>query len=168
MKDQVFHPFLKAQYAAGMALAQLSDRLTLEPYAGDPPWCYVAHFRCRGLTQNAAGGIEEHDRWSVGIRFPEDYLRARVQPPEVLTLLSPTNAFHPNCRHPFICTEVRPGMPLVEILHALHDLFTWNVFGIRDDGLNRAAAQWARRQPPERFPLDRHPLRRAGSSPARP
>jgi hypothetical protein len=56
--------------------------------------------------------------------------------------------------------DVRPGTPLDELLYTIYDLLTWNVYGVGDDGLNRAAAQWARHQPPDRFPLDRRPLRR--------
>ena len=56
--------------------------------------------------------------------------------------------------------EVYPGMPLSEILYALHDLLTWRLYATRDEGLNHAAAQFARNQLAERFPVDRRPLKR--------
>jgi hypothetical protein len=40
------------------------------------------------------------------------------------------------------------------------DLLTWRLYSTRDEGLNHAAAQCARNQPPERFPVDRRPLKR--------
>lgn len=168
MNDPVFMSFLAAQRAQGLALSRRSDRVALEPLHGDPPWCYVARFHCRGLTRNPQGGIEEHERWAVGIRFPENYLRSRLHVAEVLTFLGPPDIWHPNFRPPFVCVDVRPGTPLVELLHTLHDLLTWNVYGVGDDGLNRAAAQWARHQDPDRFPLDRRPLLRPATNASQP
>ena len=84
----------------------------------------------------------------------------------MLTFLGPAGVWHPNIRPPFVCLDVSPGTPLDALLYSLYDLLTWNVYGGRDDGLNPAAAQWARRQPPGRFPLDRRPLRRLAAAPA--
>ena len=54
-------------------------------------------------------------------------------------------------------------MTLVEIVYGLFDLLTWRIYSTRDEGLNHAAAQWAGNQPPERFPVDRRPLKRRTS-----
>ena len=55
---------------------------------------------------------------------------------------------------------LEPGTGLVDLLHVLHELWTWNLWATGDEGLNHAAAQWARRQDPGRFPIDRRPLKR--------
>lgn len=168
MNDGIFQSFLEGQFERGLALSRGSDRVEVEGIHGDPPWCYAARFNCHGLVRNPQGGIEGHERWAIGIRFPENYLRARIHAAEVLTLLGPANIWHPNFRAPFVCVDVRPGTPLVELIYTLHDLLTWNVYGVSDDGLNPAAAQWARHQGPDRFPLDRRPLLRPGASPIKP
>ena len=168
MEDKIYRNFLETQHERSMALAHNSDRVSLEPLYGDPPSAYLARFSCRGLIRNEHGGIEEHDRWNFEIRFPENYLRARVHVAEVITFLGPPNVWHPNFRYPFVCVNIGAGTPLDELLYALYDLLIWEVYGVRDDGLNPAAAQWARRQPPGRFPLDRRPLRRPARREKRP
>ena len=168
MSDTIFQSFLEAQHERGLALVSANDRVTLEPMAGDPPYCYLARFNCHGLVQNSHGGIENHDRWAIGIRLPDNYLKTQVHVAEILTFLGPPHIFHPNFRPPFVCLTVRPGTPLDELLYSLYDLLTWNVYGVGDDGLNPGAAQWARHQPAARFPLDRRPLRRVVVNPSQP
>lgn len=158
MSDSIIRGFREAQFGRGMALAARSRRIRLEPLMGAPPATYMLHLDCHGLVQSAAGEVEVHDRWAMGLRIPDNYLRAQVHVAEVVTLLGPRHAFHPNLRHPFVCMTIHPGMPLDELIYALYDLVTWNVFGVGDDGLQPAAAQWARHQPPGRFPIDRRPL----------
>lgn len=162
--DPVISSFLQRQQREALALAAESDLLTVVPAPGLPQLTF-AEFRCLGLAQNQAGGIVQHDRWGVEVRFPDDYLRSRPHAGQVLRFLGAggapgLRAWHPNLREPFICLELRPAMSLVEILHSLHELLTWRLFGTHDEGLNHAAAQWARAQDPSRFPVDPRPLKR--------
>jgi len=159
--NPVFDSFLRRQHEEGMRLANDSELLTLVALAGNPPTEYLAEFRCKGLSQDPTGTIVELSQWVFGIRFPEDYLRQPVHPAHVLTYLGPCRTpYHPNLRAPYVCLNVTTGMALTEILYGLHEILTWNLFDTHDEGLNHSAAQWARNQPPGRFPIDRRPLKR--------
>jgi hypothetical protein len=164
-QDIIFEAFLRKQFDEGMALARQSDILCLEPLPDVPACRFVAQFRgAKGLIQQAAGGIVEFDQFAVGICFPPDYLR-QVNIPDILTYLGPhPSPFHPNIRPPFVCMHLAPGTGLVDILYALHSLWTWNLFATGDEGLNHAASQWSRQQDRKRFPVDRRPLKRRGTN----
>ena len=72
--------FLEDQYAKGMDLAANSDRVELTAIGTTPaPTAYVAKFTCKGLVRRA-GQVVDSDDFVVGIRFPEDYLRASTPP----------------------------------------------------------------------------------------
>lgn len=163
--DPVFAGFLRRQSEEGLKLAAASDLLQLRPVRGVPPYQYFARFSCKGLAQSRSGKVIEHDQWDIGIQFPPDYLRSPSHPGQVFAFLG-TGArrdlqpWHPNIRDCWICMEVTPGMPLVEILYGLFDLLTWRLYSTRDEGLNHAASQFARQQPPGRFPVDRRALKR--------
>lgn len=162
MSDKIYEAFLRRQFEEGMALTNSSDVLDLTPLpGGEPPFRYLAHFEGRrGLVRDQRGQIVEFDEFIVGVWFPEDYLR-RVTITQVLTYLGPhPEPFHPNLRPPFSCMHVEPGTGIVDILYACHEIWTWNLFATGDDGLNRSAAQWSRKQDPSRFPIDRRPLKR--------
>jgi hypothetical protein len=60
--------------------------------------------------------------------------------------------------------HLAPGTGLVDILYALHSLWTYNLVATGDEGLNHAASQWYRQQDRKRFPVDRRPLKRRGIS----
>jgi len=161
-EDPIFNAFLQTQLQQGLALARASGVLRLSPLPNDPPFRYVAHFDgCQGLVKDTSGEVVEFDQFVVGIWFPTDYLRA-VDVGQILTYLGPhPSPFHPNLRPPFLCAHIQPGTSLVDILYAVYEIWTWNLFSTADGGLNRAAAQWSRRQDPKRFPIDRRPLKRA-------
>ncbi len=160
MDDPVLKAFLARQREDAAHLAAQSDRLDLVPVEGRPPQRYIACFHARGLIQDEHGRIAEAERFDVGIWLPDDYLR-RAEVTRVLTYLGPhRRPWHPNIRPPLICAHLRPATPLVELLYVCHELWTWNLFATGDDGLNPAASQWARRQSPGRFPVDRRPLKR--------
>lgn len=158
MSDSVFDRFIQRQAEEGAKLAESSDLFALTPLFGRR---FVAEFRCKGLAR-VHGRVVEHDYWAIGIRFPEDYLRRAVDVAEVLTFLGPQEPepWHVNIRPPFICMHVAPGAPLVEIVYGLYDLLTWALYSTADNGLSSSCAQWARNQPPGRFPTDRRPLKR--------
>lgn len=159
MIDPILTSFLEKQLEEGMALAGSSDLLELEPLRPAPVQRFVARFLCTGLVWRE-GRVQTAERFEIGIHFPPDYLR-RVVPAEVLTLLSPSDCWHPSCLFMMICPgRLTPGTSLVEILHQCFEILTWRKVQLReDDSLNPAAAQWARANP-ERFPTDARPLRR--------
>lgn len=162
MTDLIFSSFLQRQQREGAALAETSDVLRLMPVDGEPPDRYVAEFQAKGLVRNRRGEIVEATGFAVMVWFPPDYLRnEHVDVPQVLTYLGPHACpWHPNIRPPFICVDIKRGMSLVEILYACFEVWTWNLYSTRDEGLNHAASQWARQQNPKRFPIDRRPLKR--------
>jgi len=161
--DKVIEGFLRTQFEQGMALATQSDLLDLVPL--DPPPLvrrYLAHFHCTGLVRTPSGEIAEAKQFAVGIAFPDEYLRW-VEPSQVLTLLSPRGAFHPNIsdRGPFVCVgRMAPGTSLVDLLYQLHEIITYNKATVDErNAFNFDACQWARANA-ARLPVDRRPLKR--------
>jgi len=161
--DNILDFFLRDQLREALQLEAESDLLKLDFDREDPaPQRYVACFRAKTLIQTNRGEIVEAEGFDVGISMGNDHLR-RVNPVEILTYLGPhARPWHPNlfaCRPTPICVSIRPGMGLVDILHVVYDVFTWNLFNTGDEGLNHPASQWARHQDPSRFPIDRRPLK---------
>jgi len=158
--DNIARSFLGQQRAQALALADSSDLIGLTVLPGEPPQRYILAIRANGLVQGTDGSIREFDRCDIGIYLPGDYVRV-VRPEEVLTYLGPhARPFHPNLRPPFCCVHIPPGMALTDLIYAVHEIWTWTLVGTADNGLNPAAAEWARRQDPDRFPVDRRPLKR--------
>jgi hypothetical protein len=123
----------------------------------DAPWLYRLTFRTRGLARNDTGEIVPAEQHVVALRFLPDYLR-RADRFEMLALLEPRNAFHPNLMPSGICVEVRPGEPLVEICESLHALFSWRLRQLAEnDALNKDACAWGRAHLDE-LPIDTRPL----------
>ncbi|MDC1287359.1 hypothetical protein N8198_05690 [Gammaproteobacteria bacterium] len=154
MSDSIRASWLRQQFQESMTFAQHSDVLSLAPVAGEPPYKYIARFRCNGLCKTDAriAVIDEH---LVGILFPEHYLRSSCDPGQVLTWLEPDSEFHPNIRPPYCCVgHIAPGMSLLSLLHQLYQMITWQRFTAReDDALNKLACSWARKHL-DRFPID--------------
>jgi hypothetical protein len=166
--DPVYGAFLRRQREEGTRLAEASDvlRVMALPDPSGTPCRYAARFCGRhGLVQGRGGAIELFDTFDAMIWFPPDYLR-RVAVADVLSYMGPhPNPWHPNIRPPFVCAHIEPGTGLVDLLHVLHEMWTWNLWATGDEGLNHAASQWARRQDPGRFPIDRRPLKRRSQAP---
>jgi hypothetical protein len=164
MKDQVFSGFTERQFEEGMALAAASDILELIPADGAGRQRYLADFRCKGLLRTAAGEIVEADRFLLGIWFPDQYLRV-ANMYEVLTLLGPPGAYHPNISGvaPIICPGyLVPGTPLVDILFQCFEIITYQRVTMDErNALHPEACAWARRNQ-HRFPIDPRPLKRRG------
>lgn len=161
--DHVFAGFLERQLEEGMALAARSSLLTLEPLGGALPDRYAAHFACRGLVRAPSGEIVEAEGCDVGIWFPQDYLD-RANPIEVVTWLSPREAFHPNIGpgpgdRIFICIgHLQEGTSLFSILLQCFEIVTYQkVTMLESDALNHEACAWARANQ-QRFPIDRRTL----------
>ena len=123
----------------------------------EAPWLYRLTFRTRGLARNESGAIVPAEEHVVALRFLPDYLR-RADRFEMLALLEPRSAFHPNLMPPGICVEVRPGEPLVEICESLHALFSWRLRQLAEnDALNKDACAWGRAHLDD-LPIDTRPL----------
>jgi len=166
MMDKIFEGFLSHQYQEGMALAEASDLLELAPLHGFPPQHYLARFYCKGLTRSKDGGICEGNRFDVGLWFPSDYLR-HVNSLFIATWLNPREIFHPNISNtaPIMCLgPITPGTPLTDLLYRSFELITWNKLTMREnEALNAEACLWARHNP-DRYPVDRRPLKRRKES----
>jgi hypothetical protein len=141
---------------------ELFDRLTphslvtVEELGGNVPWLYGLTFATRGLVRGD-GDIRECGEHKIAVRFLPDYLR-RADRSEMLLLIEPREAFHPNLRAPAICLQVYPGEPLIEICESIHSLVSWRLRNLReDDALNPAACAWGRANL-DRLPLDDRPL----------
>lgn len=123
----------------------------------DVPWLWRLDYQTRGLMKDAASDIVPCDRHVVAVRFLPDYLR-RANRFEMLLLLEPAQAFHPNLREGRICLEVYPGEPLVEICESLHALLGWRLRMLAEtDALNPTACAWGRAHLDE-LPIDARPL----------
>jgi hypothetical protein len=157
--DTIFQAFLERQHSEGMALAESSDLLHLQPLGPTPAQHYLARLRCRGLVRER-GAIVEVDSFVIGVTFPEDYLR-RKHSTAVVTLLEPNTVWHPNIRGPAVCLGHMPGgTTLVDILYQVFEIITYNKVTMReDDALNREACSWTRNNL-DRFPIDKRPLKR--------
>ena len=151
--------FLKRQCEAGLALADSSDLLNLNPLGEAPHQRYVASFGSRGLIQED-GDIVEAQNFHVGIQFPLDYLD-RVRPFEVLMCLGPMNVFHPNINGPLLCVgHIAPGTGLVDLLYQCYEVLGYSKVTMDErDALNDEACRWAR-QNQNRFPVENRPLKR--------
>jgi hypothetical protein len=160
MSDKILQSFLDKQSEQGKALEAESDILRLQAVDGPPGQRYLARLAAKGLAKNKEGQIVEAEGCVIGIWLPDDYLR-RAEPAQVLTYLGPhPHPWHPNIMPPFICVHLRPGMPLVDLLYACFEIWTWRLYNTGDEGLNHGASQWARAQDPSRWPVDRRPLKR--------
>jgi hypothetical protein len=121
------------------------------------PWLWRLTFHTRGLVRDGDGEPRPVERHVVAVRFLPDYLR-RADRFEMLALMEPRNAFHPNLAPPAICVQVRPGETLLEIAESLHALFAWRLRQLAEnDALNRVACAWGRAHLDE-LPIDRRPL----------
>lgn len=161
MRDKVFESFLSRQHEEAKALEADSDILELRPLGGSPPRRYIAIFHAKGLIKSGSE-IVEADKFVVGIRLPDDYLR-RVDVAQVLSYLGPhPEPWHPNIhsRAGVICVHIVPGTSLVDLLYTCYEMWTWNLYATGDEGLNHAASQWVRKQNHARFPIDARPLKR--------
>ena len=141
---------------------ELFDRLapdalvSVSELGGSVPWLFGLTFATRGLVHRD-GEIRDYGQHKIAIRFLPDYLR-RADRSEMLLLIEPRDAFHPNLRAPAICLQVYPGEPLIEICESIHSLLSWRLRNLReDDALNSAACAWGRANL-DRLPLDDRPL----------
>src|SRR5262249_35000385 len=124
---------------------------------GRVPWLWKLTFGTRGLARAAGGEPRFVERHVVAVRFLPDYLR-RANRFEMLALVEPDDAFHPNLRDGHVWLEVYPGEPLVEICESLHALLSWRLRQLNDvDALNPEACAWGRGHLGE-LPLDTRPL----------
>lgn len=131
--------------------------ITATDLGRDTPWLWRLDLRTRGLVRDGAGNVTQCEKHVVAVRFLPDYLR-RTNRFEMLLLMAPDDAFHPNLRDGHVCLEVYPGEPLVEICESLHSLLSWRLRMLAEnDALNPAACAWGRAHLDE-LPVDSRPL----------
>jgi len=164
MEDRTLARFLAQQHADGMAFTAESDLVSLRALDPPLPQHYLATFSCTGLVRRDDGAITEADRFVVGIRFPDDYLRA-ADPFTTLTLIDPVETFHPNIRAPFICIgSIAASTPLVELVFRIFEVLSYQRLTMSErDAMNAHACEWARRNQ-RRFPTDPRPLKRRSAA----
>ena len=157
--DNILEAFLRRQKKK-RGLAAASDRLDL-PAPGNPPKATSLNFTARADSSGAVY-VTLGEEFVVRIDFPSDYLR-RADAAQVLTWLTPLEIFHPNIRAPFICVgRLVPGTPLVDILHQVFEIITYNKVTMReDDALNHEACAWARNN---KIVFHRHAAAQAAAS----
>ena len=133
MSDRIIQGFRAHQYEDVTSLAKASDVVEILPVEGDPPARYIISVRAKGLIQGKADRIMEADRCDIMIWLPDDYLR-RAEAVQVLTYLGPSRRpWHPNIRPPYICMNIRPGTPLVDLTYACFSLWTWDLYYTGDN-----------------------------------
>jgi hypothetical protein len=121
------------------------------------PWLWRLTFHTRGLVRDPGGEVTPVDRHVVAVRFLPDYL-SRANQFQMMALVEPRNAFHPNLAPPAICLQVLPGQTLLEIAEGLHKLLSWRLRQLAEnDALNRDACAWGRAHLDE-VPVDSRPL----------
>jgi hypothetical protein len=154
--DPVMSDFLRNNRDELAARAAPRELLDVADLGARVPWLYRLTFGTSGLIRQN-DEIREWNQHIVAVRFLPDYLR-RADRFEMLLLIEPRDAFHPNLRPPGICVQIYPGEPLIEICESLHALFSWRLRNLReDDALNPIACAWGRSNI-HRLPLDDRPL----------
>lgn len=156
--DEVTHAFLcNSRDELLERLASRGGLLEAKCLGRDAPWLWKLIFHTRGLVRDGDEEPLTVERHVVACRFLPDYLR-RAERFEMLALVEPRNAFHPNLAPPGICVQVRPGETLLEICESLHALLSWRLRQFQEhDALNKVACVWGRANV-ERLPIDRRPL----------
>jgi hypothetical protein len=154
--DSVTVEFLRNNLDELSARVAAGGLLEFANLGGREPWVYRLSFATHGL-EKSDGEIRPCNEHVVAVRFLPDYLR-RAERFEMLRLIEPRDAFHPNLRVPGICMQIYPGEPLIEICESLHALFSWRLRNLREeDALNPTACAWGRANL-DRLPLDDRPL----------
>jgi hypothetical protein len=155
--DEVTHAFLCNCRDELLERCRRGGLLECADLGRDAPWLWRLTFKTRGLLRDGDGEPRLVERHVVALRILPDYLR-RADRFEMLALMEPGNAFHPNLSPPGVCVQIRPGESLVEICESLHALFSWRLRQLQEnDALNRAACAWGRAHVDE-LPIDRRPL----------
>ncbi|HJT76867.1 MAG TPA: hypothetical protein VJ739_06655 [Gemmataceae bacterium] len=154
--DEVTHAFLCNSRDELLQRCRAGGLLEATDLGTNAPWLWKLVFQTRGLVREGGEpfAVEHH---VIAVRFLPDYLR-RADRFEMLALMEPRSAFHPNLAPPGICVQVRPGETLLEICESLHALLSWKLRQLAEnDALNPAACAWGRAHLDE-LPIDRRPL----------
>ncbi len=156
MNDNVLNQFLITQHGKAEEFNAASDIARVRPIGGWPPRHYFADFQCRTLVKQPDGEVAIANHAAVGIYFPPDYL-IRAHTAQVLTLIGPSNVFHPNIKGPAICIgRMQPAMDIVSLLYQIFETLSFLTFST-SDALDPVAAAYVR-QHLNLFPTDNRPL----------
>jgi len=155
--DTVMQDFLCNSRDELVARAKAGGLLQYACLGHNAPWLWRLTFGTRGRACDGEEPIGLVERHVVAVRFLPDYLR-RADRFEMLRLVEPVNAFHPNLRQGAICVQIYPGEPLVEIAESLHRLISWRLVQLNEfDAMNKDACAWGRAQTGA-LPVDDRPL----------
>jgi len=136
-------------------------RLATKSADPGPPDFYAVRFDCRSVLRNEQGEYAAAEaKCDLAIRFPNDYLRRKPDPGEIVCWLGPENIVHPNVRAPTgICIgRMAAGTELVDLLYQVYEIVTYMKW-VPQDPLDEDAARWARHHQ-HLFPVDRRPLKK--------
>jgi hypothetical protein len=155
--DEVTHAFLCNSRDEFLERCQRGGLVEAVSLGREAPWLWKLTFQTRGLVRIGDGEPFPVENHVVAVRFLPDYLR-RADRFEMLALVEPRNAFHPNLMPPAICVQVWPGETLTEIAESLHNLFRWRLRQLAEnDALNKTACAWGRAHMDGKM-LDERPL----------
>lgn len=156
--DPVMQAFLSNSRDELLSRCRPDSLLEFACLGRQSPWLWRLTFRTRGLAMAAESDAPVvADRHVFALRILPDYLR-RADRFEMLRLISPESAFHPNLAPPGVCVQITPGESLVEICHSLHALIGWRLRQLNEsDALNPKACVWGRSNL-AKLPIDSRPL----------
>lgn len=159
--DPIFDSFLQRQFKAMQKINAESDIVVLRPQPREIPRRYIAQFRCTTVVRRDGSEPElNNGPIDIGINFSAAHLRKSQPSSLVFTLLRPLELFHPNFLGSSICTTVRPGAGLHDMVFNMWTMLTFQRMrsGIRTEHpLNLEAANWCNRNN-GKFPTDTRPL----------
>jgi len=159
--DPIFDSYLEHQFGAMDKINAESDIVALRAEPREIPRRYIAQFRCTTIVRQDGKEPElSNGPIDIGINFSSTHLRKAPHPSMVFTLLRPLDLFHPNFLGSAICTTVRPGAGLNDMVFNLWSMLTFQRMrsGIRTEHpLNIDAATWCNRSL-DQFPTDTRPL----------
>ena len=160
--DPIYDSFLQRQFEAMQKINANSDIVTLTPQPREIPRRYIARFQCPTIVKLPGSEPELSDApIDIGINFPANHLRKAPHASMVFTLLRPLELFHPNFKDSHICTTVRPGAGLNDLVFNMWAMLTFQPLmrsALRTEHpFNQEAASWANRNL-SLFPTDTRPL----------
>ena len=161
--DPIFDSFLQQQLEAMQKINRDSEIVVLRAEPREIPRRYIAQFRCTTVIRRNGNEPElSNGPIDIGINFPATHLRKAPHSSMVFTLLRPLDLFHPNFLNSAICTTVRPGAKLNDLVFNMWAMLTFQNMrsGVRTEHpLNKDAASWCNRNLGQ-FPTDTSPLYR--------
>ena len=114
----------------------------------------IAVFKVATLVRPNNDELRTRGPTITGIRYHKDFIRRSPIPWEIVTVLSPHDAYHPNSRSGALCLGRPPaGIAMKDVLHLTYAAITLQSFdAVEWHGLDAEAAAFVRRHV-EELPL---------------